>query len=110
MTLRGGGPGWQRDAHERARGTRLAGRIVIVVGAGSIGEGWGNGKASAVAYAREGATVVCVDFHLDRAEETVDADQRRGRHGARRAADATDEASVQAVVDDGRRPRSANST
>ena len=54
------------------RGTRLADRVVIVVGAGSMGEGWGNGKASAVAYARQGATVVCVDFHVERAAETVD--------------------------------------
>ncbi len=34
------------------------------MGAGSLAEGWGNGKASAVAYARAGATVVCADYHL----------------------------------------------
>jgi hypothetical protein len=37
----------------------LAGRVALVFGAGSSGPGWGNGKAVAVAYAREG--VVCVD-------------------------------------------------
>lgn len=40
---------------------RLAGRVAIVFGAGSVGEGWGNGKAAAVAYARAGARVVAVD-------------------------------------------------
>ncbi|MEV6923389.1 SDR family oxidoreductase [Dactylosporangium sp. NPDC051485] len=40
---------------------RLDGKVVIVTGAGSIGPGWGNGKACAVLYAREGAKVVLVD-------------------------------------------------
>jgi NAD(P)-dependent dehydrogenase (short-subunit alcohol dehydrogenase family) len=81
------------------RGTRLADRIVIVVGAGSMGEGWGNGKASAVSYAREGATVVCADYHLGRAEETVGLITAEGGTAIAVQADATDEASVQAVVD-----------
>jgi NAD(P)-dependent dehydrogenase (short-subunit alcohol dehydrogenase family) len=50
---------------------RLQDRIALVFGAGSIGPGWGNGKASAVAYAREGARVACVDVNRDAAEETV---------------------------------------
>ena len=33
----------------------------MVVGAGSIGPGWGNGKATAATFAREGAQVFCVD-------------------------------------------------
>jgi NAD(P)-dependent dehydrogenase (short-subunit alcohol dehydrogenase family) len=32
----------------------LQDRVVLVMGAGSCGPGWGNGKAAAVAYAREG--------------------------------------------------------
>jgi len=40
---------------------RLKGKIAMVVGAGSIGPGWGNGKATAVTFAREGAQVFCVD-------------------------------------------------
>ena len=40
---------------------RLAGRTALVFGAGSSGPGWGNGKAAAVLYAREGARVVAVD-------------------------------------------------
>ena len=34
---------------------RMQGKDVLVTGAGSVGEGWGNGKAAAVLYAREGA-------------------------------------------------------
>ena len=49
----------------------LEGRVALVFGAGSIGPGWGNGKASAVSYARKGALVVCVDVHLTAAQETA---------------------------------------
>lgn len=37
---------------------RLRGKVAIVAGAGSIGPGWGNGKATATIFAREGARVV----------------------------------------------------
>lgn len=50
---------------------KLAGRVAIVFGAGSIGPGWGNGKAAAAAYARAGASVVAVDYNVAAAEETV---------------------------------------
>ena len=40
---------------------KLAGKVAIVTGAGSIGPGWGNGKATAVLFAREGARVFAVD-------------------------------------------------
>jgi len=51
---------------------RLAGKTALVVGAGSIGPGWGNGKAAAVLFAREGAHVFCVDLEEDAANETAD--------------------------------------
>jgi NAD(P)-dependent dehydrogenase (short-subunit alcohol dehydrogenase family) len=50
---------------------RLKGKIAMVVGAGSIGPGWGNGKATAVTFAREGAQVFCVDRNGAAAEETA---------------------------------------
>jgi NAD(P)-dependent dehydrogenase (short-subunit alcohol dehydrogenase family) len=50
--------------------TRLAGKIALVFGAGSSGPGWGNGKATAVEFAREGAAVMCVDIRAEAAEET----------------------------------------
>ena len=50
---------------------RLKGKTAMVVGAGSIGPGWGNGKATAATFAREGAQVFCVDRNGAAAEETV---------------------------------------
>ena len=49
---------------------RLAGKVAIVTGAGSIGPGWGNGKAAAVLFAREGAQVFAVDLNAEAAAET----------------------------------------
>lgn len=51
-------------------GQRLKDRVAIVTGAGSVGPGWGNGKATAVLFAREGARVFAVDVNLPAAEET----------------------------------------
>lgn len=51
---------------------RLEGKTAIVVGAGQTpGETIGNGRAMALLFARNGAHVMCVDRHLDSAEETV---------------------------------------
>ena len=52
-------------------GRRVEGKIAIVTGAGSVARGVGNGKASAVVYAREGAKVVLVDINRSAAEETA---------------------------------------
>lgn len=49
---------------------RVQGKIAIVTGAGSVGEGIGNGKAAAILYAREGAKVLLADYRLDAVEET----------------------------------------
>ena len=51
-------------------GERVKGKVAIVVGAGSLGPGVGNGKASAILYAREGAKVWAVDHNSQAAEET----------------------------------------
>lgn len=51
-------------------GDRLKGKVAIVTGAGSVGPGMGNGKASAIVYAREGARVLAADVNLEAAEET----------------------------------------
>src|SRR5260370_42203250 len=50
---------------------RLKGKTALVAGAGSVGPGWGNGKATAVTFAREGAQVFCVDRNTAAAEESV---------------------------------------
>jgi len=51
-------------------GERVKGKVALVSGAGVIGPGMGNGRASAIVYAREGAKVMAVDLNLDSAEET----------------------------------------
>jgi len=53
-------------------GERLRGKVALVVGAGSIGPGWGNGKATAALFAREGAKVFCADVNEKAAQETAD--------------------------------------
>jgi NAD(P)-dependent dehydrogenase (short-subunit alcohol dehydrogenase family) len=51
---------------------RLAGKVALVTGAGSSGEGIGNGKATAILFAREGAKVLCADAVETRAQDTAD--------------------------------------
>jgi NAD(P)-dependent dehydrogenase (short-subunit alcohol dehydrogenase family) len=51
-------------------GDRLKDKVALVSGAGSSGPGWGNGKATAVLFAREGAKVFAVDINRDAALET----------------------------------------
>jgi len=53
-------------------GERMRDKVVLVTGAGSNGTGWGNGKAAATLYAREGASVFAVDLRGQAAEETRD--------------------------------------
>ena len=50
---------------------RLKDKVAIVTGAGSRGPGVGNGKATAILFAREGAKVLCVDSVLERAQDTA---------------------------------------
>lgn len=57
---------------------RLRGKVAIVAGAGSVGPGWGNGKATATIFAREGARVICADIDRDAAEETAAIIQNEG--------------------------------
>ena len=52
-------------------GERLKDKVVFITGAGSIGPGWGNGKAAAVAFAREGAKVFALDLKPEAVEETA---------------------------------------
>jgi NAD(P)-dependent dehydrogenase (short-subunit alcohol dehydrogenase family) len=49
---------------------RLEGKVAIVTGCGSVGPGWGNGKAIAVLFARAGARVFGCDINPEAAQET----------------------------------------
>jgi len=77
---------------------RLKGKIALVVGAGSVGPGWGNGKATAVAFAREGAKVFCADVNLGAAEETAALIKKEGGEAHAHKADVTKAAEVAAMV------------
>jgi NAD(P)-dependent dehydrogenase (short-subunit alcohol dehydrogenase family) len=77
---------------------RLEGKVAMVVGAGSIGPGWGNGKATAVTFAREGAQVFCVDRNPAAAEETVGIIAKEGGKASAFTADVSKAADVEAMV------------
>jgi len=77
---------------------RLENKIAIVTGAGSRGPGLGNGKATAILFAREGARVLCVDQVKDRAEETVGLIRAEGGEAIAHAADVTRPAECGAAV------------
>jgi NAD(P)-dependent dehydrogenase (short-subunit alcohol dehydrogenase family) len=77
---------------------RLAGKVAIVTGAGSRGPGLGNGKATSILFAREGARVLCVDQARERAEETVGLIRGEGGEASAFAADVTRAADCAAMV------------
>ena len=77
---------------------RLKGKVAMVVGAGSIGPGWGNGKATAVSFAREGAQLFCVDRNAAAAEETVQIITGEGGKAMAFTADVSKAAEVEAMV------------
>jgi NAD(P)-dependent dehydrogenase (short-subunit alcohol dehydrogenase family) len=69
---------------------RLKGKIALVVGAGQTpGDTIGNGRATALLFAREGATVVCADKRLDSAQETQALIEREGGRASSVQADIT---------------------
>ncbi len=77
---------------------RLADKVALVTGAGSIGPGWGNGKATAALFAREGAAVFGADINADAVEETRAIVEREGGTMAAHTADVADAASVRDMV------------
>ena len=69
-------------------GERLAGKVAVVVGGGQTpGETIGNGRATALLFAREGAQVLVVDRDGDRAEATVDEIAGQGGEAVAHRAD-----------------------
>ena len=83
---------------------RLEGKIAIVVGAGQgPGEGLGNGRATTLRFAQEGAKVLAVDRHLASAEETAAMAEKEGGECVPFAADVTDETTLAAMVAEARR-------
>ena len=80
---------------------RLKDRVAIVVGAGqSPGPtpAIGNGRATAMLFAREGAKVLSVDREIGLAEETAELIQGEGNEASAAECDITDEARIEAMV------------
>ena len=70
-------------------GDRLKGKVAIVVGAGQTpGDTIGNGRATAIVYAREGARVLLVDRRLESAEDTREMITKEGGEALAFGADA----------------------
>jgi NAD(P)-dependent dehydrogenase (short-subunit alcohol dehydrogenase family) len=80
-------------------GTRLKDKVAIVAGAGASGAVIGNGQATALLFAREGAKVLCADAVLGRAQATVDMIAKEGGTASAFRADVSKAADCQAMVD-----------
>ena len=78
----------------------LKGRTAFVTGAGSVGEGWGNGKATAVLLARQGAKVYGLDMRREAVDLTKGLIEKEGGTVAVRTCDMTDSKDVAAAVAD----------
>lgn len=78
---------------------RLTGKTALVIGAGTVDGGWGNGKACAAQFAREGAKVVCVDLDCDLAEEAAKTIRDEGYEAIGMAGNATKSDDMKAAVD-----------
>lgn len=77
---------------------RLGGKVAIITGAGSVGPGWGNGRAAAVLFAREGAKIFAVDLDQEALAETVRTVESEGGVIRTHLCDVTDSAAVAAMV------------
>ena len=78
---------------------RLEGKVAVIVGAGqSPGEGIGNGRATVLRFAREGARVLAVDRNLASAEETAALARKDGGECVAFEADVTKERTLAAAI------------
>ncbi|HEV7626184.1 MAG TPA: SDR family NAD(P)-dependent oxidoreductase [Streptomyces sp.] len=78
---------------------RLTGKTAVVTGAGSVGPGWGNGRAATVLFAREGATVLAVDVDEKALEATAAMVREEGGQVRTQLCDVTDPAAVAAMAE-----------
>jgi len=79
-------------------GERLKGKVALVTGCGSSGQGWGNGKAMSVLFAREGAKVFGCDISLKAANETMELASAEGGQMSVVACDVSKEDQVASMV------------
>src|SRR5690242_5129652 len=78
---------------------RVNDKVAVVVGAGQTpGETIGNGRATAILLAREGAHVVVADRRVESAQDTVDMIDGEGGDAVAFEVDATQEESVRSLI------------
>jgi len=78
---------------------RLKGKVALVAGAGASGAVIGNGQASAILFARQGAHVLCVDALAERAQATVDSITKEGGSATAFRADVSKAGDCRAMVE-----------
>lgn len=78
---------------------RLQDKVAIVFGAGCVGPGWGNGRATCVRFAEEGARIFALDRDVDAMQETIERVTAAGGEIATAQCDVTDSAAVKSAVD-----------
>eukprot|EP01037_Dinobryon_pediforme_P000664 gene664-666_t len=69
------------------------------MGAGSVGPGWGNGRAISVRFAEEGASIFGIDRELDRMTETVNRVNEAGGQMVTAVCDVTKSANIKTIVE-----------
>src|SRR5580765_6109739 len=89
-----------RPMAETQRKGRLEGLVAIVTGAGSSGPGVGNGKATSILFAREGARVTLVDNKREAVEETATLIAKEGGETLVCVGDVTNDADCKRIVDE----------
>ncbi|HYZ22562.1 MAG TPA: SDR family NAD(P)-dependent oxidoreductase [Rhodopila sp.] len=77
---------------------RLHDKVAIITGAGCVGPGWGNGRAAAAIFGREGAKVFAVDLRPETMEETVARTREWGGEITSHTGDVTNADQVAAMV------------
>jgi NAD(P)-dependent dehydrogenase (short-subunit alcohol dehydrogenase family) len=77
---------------------RLQGQVALITGAGSVGPGWGNGRAIAVRFAQEGAKIFAVDRDAERMLETIELVKGAGGEIETATCDVTQSEAIAAVV------------
>jgi len=79
---------------------RLDGKVAVVTGCGSFAPGWGNGKATAILLARQGATVLGIDLDSAAAEATREIAASEGNPIHVAACDVTNGEQVRRMIDE----------
>lgn len=78
---------------------RLQGKAIVIVGAGSVDRGLGNGRAAAIVFAREGGRLLLVDCNADAARDTLKLVADEGGEGVVFEADVSRSADCKGLID-----------